>query len=58
MASIRSKYVKESVSLVNENFDHSAVRYYLSDHNKAATLDEVGIDREQAALFAKAGVKL
>lgn len=58
MASIRSKYVKESVSLVNENFDHSAVRYYLSDHNKAAMLDEVGIDREQAALFAKAGVKL
>ena len=58
MASIRSKYVKESVSLVNENFDHSAVRYYLSDHNKAATLDEVGIDREQAALFMKAGVKL
>lgn len=58
MASIRSKYVKESVSLVNENFDHSAVRYYLSDHNKAATLDEVGINREQAALFAKAGVKL
>lgn len=58
IASIRSKYVKESVSLVNENFDHSAVRYYLSDHNKAATLDEVGIDREQAALFAKAGVKL
>ncbi|MBR2072451.1 MAG: lipid A phosphoethanolamine transferase [Alistipes sp.] len=58
MASIRSKYVKESVSLVNENFDHSAVRYYLSDHNKAATLDEVGIDREQAALFTKAGVKL
>lgn len=58
MASIRSKYVKESVSLVNENFDHSAVRYYLSDHNKATTLDQVGIDREQAALFAKAGVKL
>lgn len=58
MASIRSKYVKESVSLVNENFDHSVVRYYLSDHNKAATLDEVGIDREQAALFMKAGVKL
>ena len=58
MASIRSKYVKESVSLVNENFDHSAVRYYLSDHNKAATLDQVGIDREQAALFTKAGVKL
>ena len=58
MASIRSKYVKESVSLVNENFDHSAVRYYLSDHNKSATLDEVGIDREQAALFTKAGVKL
>lgn len=58
MASIRSKYVKESVSLVNENFDHSAVRYYLSDHNKAATLDKVGIDREQAALFAKSGVKL
>ena len=58
VASIRSPYIKEQVSLVNEQFDHSGIRYYLSDHNKAVTLDEVGIDREQAALFAKAGVGL
>ncbi len=58
IASIQSPYIKESVSLVNEKFDHSGIRYYLSDHNKAVTLDEVGIDQEQAALFAKAGVEL
>lgn len=58
VASIRSPYIKERVSLVNEAFDHSCIRYYLSDHNEAVTLDEVGIDPEQAALFTKAGVGL
>lgn len=58
IASIRSPYFVEGVSLVSGRFDRTATRYYLNDHNEAATLDQVGIDADQAALFAKAGVRL
>ena len=59
MASIRSPYLREGASLVSKEFDYKAERYYLNDHNEAVTLDrEIGIDEQQAALFAKAGIKL
>ena len=59
IASIRSPYLRECSSLVNEGFDRSAKRYYLSDHNEAVALNrEIGIDKEQEALFNKAGISL
>ena len=35
IASIESDYLDRSVSLVSSEFDHSAPRYYLNDHNEA-----------------------
>lgn len=59
MASIASPYLRKSASLVSEEYDHNAKRYYLSDHNEAVPLDsEIGIDDKQVALFAKAGISL
>ena len=59
MASIRSRYVKPSVSLVSHRFDKLAKRHYVNDHNKAVELDsEIGIDAMQRALFRRAGVPM
>ena len=57
MASIRSEYVDESVSLLSEEFDAEARRFYLDDHNNAVPLDEnIGIDAMQRDLFARHGI--
>ena len=57
MASIRSEYVDESVSLLSEEFDAEARRFYLDDHNNAVPLDEnIGIDAMQRDLFACHGI--
>lgn len=59
IASIRSRYVKPSVSLVSRKFDKSARRHYVNDHNEAVVLDrEIGIDARQRALFRRAGVPM
>ena len=59
IASIRSHYVKPSVSLVSRRFDKSAKRHYVNDHNEAVELDrEIGIDALQRALFRRAGVSM
>ena len=57
MASIRSKYADESVSLFSSEFDAEAPRFYLDDHNNAVPLDEnIGIDAMQRDLFARHGI--
>lgn len=59
IASIESPYVRREVSLVNSNFDYSAPRLYLDDHNEAVALDEnIGIDLPQRELFLRAGIEL
>lgn len=59
MASIASPFLQSDVSLVNPDFDHSAPRLYLDDHNNAVRLDaNIGIDTHQRELFLRAGVKL
>ena len=59
IASIESPYVRREVSLVNSNFDYSAPRLYLNDHNEAVALDEnIGIDLPQRELFLRAGIEL
>lgn len=57
IASIRSPYLNINSSLVSPEFDYSAPRLYLDDHNRAVPLDrEIGIDDEQRALFRRAGI--
>ena len=59
MASIVSPYFKPQVSLLSDEFDFDATRYYLNDHNKAVEIDdEIGIDAMQQDLFARAGIPL
>lgn len=57
IASIRSHYLNITSSLVSPEFDYSAPRLYLDDHNRAVRLDrEIGIDDEQRAFFHRAGI--
>lgn len=57
IASIRSPYLNINSSLVSPEFDYSAPRLYLDDHNRAVPLDrEIGIDDEQSAFFHRAGI--
>ncbi|MBP3474652.1 MAG: lipid A phosphoethanolamine transferase [Alistipes sp.] len=57
IASIRSPYLNINSSLVSPEFDYSAPRLYLDDHNRAVPLDrEIGIDDKQRALFHRAGI--
>ena len=59
IASISSEYVERKASLVSEQFDFDAQRYYLDDHNKAVALDrKIGIDAMQRDLFLRAGIVL
>lgn len=57
IASIHSPYFNTKASLVSPDFDYSAPRLYLDDHNRAVPLDrEIGIDDEQRAFFHRAGI--
>lgn len=57
IASIYSPYFNTKASLVSPEFDYSAPRLYLDDHNRAVRLDrEIGIDDEQRAFFHRAGI--
>ncbi len=59
MASVTSPYLRREVSLVSPDFDYTAPRLYLNDHNEAVVLDrEVGIDSRQKELFHRAGIEL
>lgn len=59
IASISSTYINPRASLVNADFDYSAPRLYLNDHNRAVRLDEhIGIDKEQRELFDHYNVEL
>ena len=59
IASIRSPYIDTSVSLVSDDFDKEAPRYYLNDHNEAVPYDErIGLDDDDMAQFAKHGISL
>lgn len=58
MASITSPYLRREASLVSDDFDYSAPRLYLNDHNEAVFLDaEIGIDERQQELFRRVGIE-
>ena len=59
IASIRSEYVDESVSLVSPSFDKAAPRYYLNDHNEAVPYDKnIGLNDDDMEQFSKHGINL
>ena len=59
MASIKSRYVDESVSLVSDNFDKTAPRYYLNDHNEAVAFDiQIGLNDDDRQRFAEHDIKM
>ncbi len=58
IASIRSPYVKQSVSLVDAEFDRCAPRYYLNDHNEAVPYLATGLRWQDKAYFERCGIEL
>lgn len=59
IASITSPYFDSGASLVSPQFDYSAKRYYLDDHNNAVELDEnIGITPSDRLKFSYAGMEL
>ncbi len=58
MASIRSPHVDQTVSLVEADYDRTAPRYYLSDHNEAVPYLQTGLSAEDRQLLERHGIKL
>ncbi|MBQ3203803.1 MAG: lipid A phosphoethanolamine transferase [Alistipes sp.] len=58
-ASISSPYVATEASLCSSEFDYSAPRLYLDDHNNAVELDRnIGITPHDEYMFSQAGIEL
>ena len=57
MASIRGRFVDPSVSLVNADFDRTAPRYYLNDHNEAVPFRKTGLTELDAEVYRRYGIE-
>ena len=54
-----SSFIEHNVSLVSDEFDETAPRYYLNDHNEAVPLDRhIGITDNDVYQFAIHGIRL
>lgn len=59
LAAISSPYADDRASLCSSEFDYSAPRYYLDDHNNAVLIDEnIGITPHDRQMFSRAGIEL
>ena len=59
IASLESPFVDRSVSFVNGQFDRSAHRFYLDDHNNAVRFDrKIGITEHDRYMFMIHGIKI
>ncbi|MDE5637841.1 MAG: lipid A phosphoethanolamine transferase, partial [Alistipes sp.] len=58
MASVASRYVDRSVSLVNAKFDYEAPRCYLNDHNEAVPFIKTGLNAHDLEQFRERGIDL
>ncbi len=58
MASIEGRFVEESSSLVSPDYDLTAPRRYLNDHNEAVPYSETGLSAEDIALLRNCGVEI
>lgn len=58
MASIRGRFLKTNVSLVSTDFDYTAPRRYLNDHNEAVPYRKTGLRPEDIETFRQYGIEL
>ena len=58
MASIRGRFLTTKVSLVSPDFDRTAPRRYLNDHNEAVPFRETGLRPEDMEVFRRYGIEL
>ena len=58
MASIRGRFLTTKVSLVSPDFDRTAPRRYLNDHNEAVTFRKTGLRHEDMEVFRRYGIEL
>ena len=57
MASIRGRFLTTKVSLVSPDFDRTAPRRYLNDHNEAVPFRKTGLAGEDMEVFRKFGIE-
>ena len=58
MASIRGRFLTTKVSLVSPDFDCTAPRRYLNDHNEAVPFRKTGLRPEDMEVFRRYGIEL
>ena len=58
MASIRGRFLTTKVSLVSPDFDRTAPRRYLNDHNEAVPYRKTGLRPEDMEVFRRYGLEL
>lgn len=58
MASIRGRFLTTKVSLVSPDFDRTAPRCYLNDHNEAVPFRKTGLRPEDMEVFRRYGIEL
>ena len=58
MASIRGRFLMTKVSLVSPDFDRTAPRRYLNDHNEAVPYRKTGLRPEDMEVFRRYGIEL
>ena len=58
MASIRGRFLTTKVSLVSPDFDRTAPRRYLNDHNEAVPYRKTGLRPEDTEVFRRYGIEL
>ena len=52
------EYLLTSVSLVSDDFDCTAPRCYLNDHNEAVPFAETGLTQADVELLHRSGVEI
>ena len=58
MASIRGRFLTTKVSLVSPDFDRTAPRRYLNDHNEAVPFRKTGLRHEDMEVFRRYGIRV
>lgn len=58
MASIRGRFLTTKVSLVSPDFDRTAPRRYLNDHNEAVPYRKTGLRPEDMEVFRRYGIEM
>lgn len=57
MASVEGRFVDPTASLVSPDYDRTAPRRYLNDHNLAVPFPRTGMNDEDIANFRRHGIE-